>query len=546
MSGNEEFTLVSTSSDHRLYDDYEDITSGKLASLHTSLLAALRREYPDLCVTVTLAGNVNLLAFAALGHAVAELDTKTDGVQRLRYFLSGNDRRDIPDQLAEARSFAKYHYRWGREHFIVYIITEGFNTFNYILKEPAEGESTLSQPSVTDALINAVGKALKPDDRYIYVYDGYWSASRQLWDEVQKARWDDVILDEDMKKTLVDLMRKFFDSKDIYDDLGVPWKRGVIFHGPAGNGKTISIKALMHSLSAEREAPIPCLYVKSAPRTYDIGNIFALARSYSPCMLILEDIDTIVTLGSRSYFFNEVDGLQNNDGIFIVASTNHLDQLDPGLSSRPSRFDRKYLFPLPSSEERVLYCQYWRKKLKNKPAIKFPRKLCPAIAGITQEFSFAYLKEAFVATLLTIARRRSDFIACGGGDDDNDSDLDDYELWREMKKTVKALREDMGTRNKRTVSGYVLGANGVPTPQFQSLASSIPPSPGYDASASSATPMHELALRGRAERYPPASFEYQHAGTPSDHSWSASPLISDNGQILDRNALGLGWSMAPT
>lgn len=86
-----------------------------------------------------------------------------------------------------------------------------------------------------------------------------------------------------------------------------------------GNGKTISIKALMHSLSAEREAPIPCLYVKSAPRTYDIGNIFALARSYSPCMLILEDIDTIVTPGSRSYFFNEVDGLENNDGIFIVS-----------------------------------------------------------------------------------------------------------------------------------------------------------------------------------------------------------------------------------
>ena len=230
----EDFTLVCTSSNHNVYGDYEDITSGKLASLHTSLLAALRREYPDLCVTVTLAGNVNLLAFAALGYAVAELDTKTDGIQRLRYFLSGNDRRGIPDQLAEARTFAKYHYRWGTEHFIIYVITEGFNTFNYILKEPAEGETILSQPSVTDALINAAGKALKLDDRYIYVYDGYWSANRKLWDEVQKASWDDVILDEDMKKTLIDLTQKFFDSKDIYDELGVNWKRGVIFHGPAG------------------------------------------------------------------------------------------------------------------------------------------------------------------------------------------------------------------------------------------------------------------------------------------------------------------------
>lgn len=37
-------------------------------------------------------------------------------------------------------------------------------------------------------------------------------------------------------------------------------------------------------------------------------------------MLILEDIDTIVTPGSRSYFFNEVDGLESNDGIFLVSA----------------------------------------------------------------------------------------------------------------------------------------------------------------------------------------------------------------------------------
>lgn len=38
----------------------------------------------------------------------------------------------------------------------------------------------------------------------------------------------------------------------------------------------------------------------------------------------------------RSYFLNEVDGLQSNDGIFMVGSTNHLDRLDPGISVRAS------------------------------------------------------------------------------------------------------------------------------------------------------------------------------------------------------------------
>lgn len=130
----------------------------------------------------------------------------------------------------------------------------------------------------------------------------------------------------------------------------------------------------------------------------------------------------------------------------MVASTNHLDQLDPGLSSRPSRFDRKYLFPSPSTEERVLYCEYWRNKLASKPSIKFPKKLCGAIAGITQDFSFAYLKEAFVATLLAIAGNRSEDEIRSGGDDEG-GDLDDYELWREMKKQVKLLRDDMDTHS---------------------------------------------------------------------------------------------------
>lgn len=267
MSDCGDFALVSTSSHHRLYDDFEKINSAKVPGLHTSILAALRQEYPELCITVTFASNVNLLQFAAYGNAVAELDTKTESVQRLRYFFSGNERHGQHDQLAEARSFAKYQYRWGTEYFIIYIIQIGYSLFQYILKEPAEGETIESQPSVTDNLINTIGKWQKPDDRYVYVYDYYWRADRSLYDEIQKARWDDVILNEEMKKELVELMRKFFDSKDIYDDLGVPWKRGVIFHGPAGNGKTISIKALMHSLS-QREQSIPSLYVKSAPSKY--------------------------------------------------------------------------------------------------------------------------------------------------------------------------------------------------------------------------------------------------------------------------------------
>jgi len=74
------------------------------------------------------------------------------------------------------------------------------------------------------------------------VYDLYWIADKRLWREVQKAKWEDVILDENMKKALRSLVGTFFDSmaplnhrceglmltnvkgEDVYRDLGVPWK----------------------------------------------------------------------------------------------------------------------------------------------------------------------------------------------------------------------------------------------------------------------------------------------------------------------------------
>lgn len=173
---------------------------------------------------------VSLLRFAAAGNATAELDIVNESVQRYRYFYGGSQRYGIPDQLVEGRTFAKYNYKWGSEYFIVYIVSMAYQQLQYILKEPAEGETVMSCNGVTDKLIYTVGVWEKPDetdDRYVYVYDGWWQASRRLYDEIQKANWDDVILNEEMKKTITSLMHKFFDSEDIYKDLGVPWKRGV-------------------------------------------------------------------------------------------------------------------------------------------------------------------------------------------------------------------------------------------------------------------------------------------------------------------------------
>lgn len=127
-----------------------------------------------------------------------------------------------------------------------------------------------------------------------------------------------------MKRALTSVSNKFFHSKEIYEEYGVPWKRGLIFYGPAGNGKTISIKAIMNALTKRKDS-IALLYVRSAVQTWEIQAVFEMARAEAPCLLVFEDIDTIVTEGTRSYFFNQVDGLERNDGILMIATTNHCE-----------------------------------------------------------------------------------------------------------------------------------------------------------------------------------------------------------------------------
>lgn len=239
--------------------------------------------------------------------------------------------------LGEQPVFAKYIYRWSGHDFIVYLFDcrDGDSSYPqirnfYILA---------SRVQLADRLIMEAGKWSNDLHEEILVFDqGNWSKSKELYASVREAKWEDVILEEKMKKAVIDDHLSFFRSRDTYTGLKVPWKRGIIYYGPPGNGKTISIKATMNMLY--RLTPeIPTLYVRTLASfmgpEYSVRLIFAYARRYAPCYLVFEDLDTIVSDNVRSYFLNEVDGLKSNDGIFMVGSTNHLDRLDPGISVRP-------------------------------------------------------------------------------------------------------------------------------------------------------------------------------------------------------------------
>jgi len=171
-----------------------------------------------------------------------------------------------------------------------------------------------------------------------------------------------------------------------------------------GNGKTISLKAIMKTCGDNGFAP---LYVKSFQswkgEEASMADVFNKARQTSPCVVVFEDLDSLINDSNRPFFLNQLDGLEGNDGLLIIGTTNHFDRLDPGLSARPSRFDRKFKFNDPDDEDRTLYVRYWQKKLENNKEISFPEDLVKEVVDSTKLFSFAYLKEAFVSSLVTLA-----------------------------------------------------------------------------------------------------------------------------------------------
>jgi hypothetical protein len=231
----------------------------------------------------------------------------------------------------------------------------------------------------------------------ILVYeDGSWAKDDKLFISIKSATFDNLILPPQLKRELREDFRRFFASREVYRKYGIPWKRGALFVGPPGNGKTHAIKALVNELN------LPCLYVKSfkagGSEQSNMRRVFARARRNAPCLVVLEDLDAMIDDENRAFLLNEMDGFADNDGIVVIASTNHPEKLDPAILDRPSRFDRKYRFDLPALPERLAYVEHWNRALQ--PEMRLTDSEAMAIAECADRFSFAYLKELFLSGMM--------------------------------------------------------------------------------------------------------------------------------------------------
>jgi SpoVK/Ycf46/Vps4 family AAA+-type ATPase len=163
--------------------------------------------------------------------------------------------------------------------------------------------------------------------------------------------------------TLVEEIERWKNSEDWYISKSIPWKRGLLLYSSPGCGKTSLVKALGQYL----DLPIHVFDLASMSN-YDFTNSWEDMLGNTPCIALVEDVDAVfvgrenvrnknnnMDLLTFDCFLNNIDGVQNTDGLFLVVTTNRVEVLDEALgkprtgnvngsriSTRPGRIDRAF------------------------------------------------------------------------------------------------------------------------------------------------------------------------------------------------------------
>lgn len=306
---------------------------------------------------------------------------------RRNHGLGNGLRTGMYDVTYEGHSFVVAQARW----------LDGYQTASswYVLGEDR---------AATERFVAVVCEYCNtPHDAVLVFRGGCWSTNQGMWREIQATSFDDLILAGDLAREIQDDLTSFLAAKEDYARYGVPWKRGVLLTGPAGNGKTHCLRATIKLLG------VTCLYVQSFKAPYEpedanIAKVFDRAREVTPCCLVFEDLDALVTNENRSAFLNQLDGFASASGMLTLATTNHPEKLDPAIVDRPSRFDRKYHFALPAEAERRRYIQRWQERLD--ADMRITTEQVESLSVDTDGFSFAYLKELFLSSMIRWMKTR--------------------------------------------------------------------------------------------------------------------------------------------
>jgi len=194
------------------------------------------------------------------------------------------------------------------------------------------------------------------------------SRARLISPENQKERitFKDVAGAKEAKEELEEIV-EFLKNPKKFLDIGAKIPKGVLLMGPPGSGKTLLAKAV------SGEAGVPFFHMSASEfiemfvgvGASRVRDLFRQAKKVAPAIIFVDELDAIGRMrgagvggghDEREQTLNqilvEMDGMETDDRVIVMAATNRPDVLDTALL-RPGRFDRRIILDVPGLNDRI-------------------------------------------------------------------------------------------------------------------------------------------------------------------------------------------------
>lgn len=190
------------------------------------------------------------------------------------------------------------------------------------------------------------------------------SSKREGFATVPDVSWADVGALHSTRDELSMAIVEPIKRPELFRSVGVSASSGVLLWGPPGCGKTLLAKAVANESRANfisvKGPELLNKYVGESEKA--VRQVFARARTSSPCVIFFDELDALVPRRDDSLsesssrvvntLLTELDGLETRVQTYVIAATNRPDMIDPAMC-RPGRLDKLLYVDLPKPDERL-------------------------------------------------------------------------------------------------------------------------------------------------------------------------------------------------
>jgi SpoVK/Ycf46/Vps4 family AAA+-type ATPase len=255
---------------------------------------------------------------------------------------------------------------------------------DYDESEDSHGEFLEQWALIGGDIYLGVGKTVKILPAGMYAIE---QTDRGITFNKRKISVDDLIYFPDsLTDVVLQEINSFWGSADKFYNYGFLHRRGYMFYGPPGSGKSCIVQQIIQGVLKNNGVVFLC---HTHPLTIDRALIqYRTIEPNRNIVCVYEDIDAIISDYDESQLLSLLDGESQIDHVLNIATTNYPENLDRRIIARPRRFDRIIKVDMPTAEQRKLY---FEKKLN------INKKDIDKWVNDTKNFSFAALADLVIS-----------------------------------------------------------------------------------------------------------------------------------------------------